>query len=414
MGLARNTVETFVAKGLVAFFGMLMTVLVARILGPAGRGVFSAAMAFAAIGVQIGNCGLPASNIYFASSKRALIKFLAGNSMFVALAVNTALCFLAWGFFQYRPDLAPLHGEMLSLALAWVPVGVGMLLMQNLLLGMQQVRMFNLVELFRQGGTLLAVLMAWFIGLNSPEAYFFVAFLVMLAIFVWNTAYVVRQDGSRPAISFPLLRKQARYAVKAYFATLFAYLVLKIDILMIQYLQGEVQTGLYSVAVAIGDVLYLVPVAAGTVLFPRLSSLEDGEARWNLTVRVVRWIGLVMAALAMMLMFGAEMALKFLFGEAYLPAAPAVLILLPAVVLMGINTIFMNYFASLGMPVFTVISPGMATAINVPANYFLIPVLGIAGAAWASLICYGLMLLMSLGYVWMLRNGNGNNDETKS
>ena len=407
MGLARNAAETFVTKGLTSIIGMLITVLVARTLGPEGRGAFSVAMAVAAIGVQIGNFGLASSNIYYASFRRELIRVLVGNSLFIGVAVSAAVCLLAWGLLQYQPDLAPLHEGMLALTLMWVPVGIGMLLMQNLLLGMQQVRMFNLIELLKQGGTLLAIVVAWLIRLDSPEGYFSVSLLVLMAMFVWNTAHVIREDGSLPVVSFPLLREQARYAVKAYLATLFAYLVLRIDLLMIQYLQGEVQTGLYSVAVAIADVLYLVPVAIGTVLFPRLSALKDEDTRWTLTARAVRWTALIMAVSALILVFSAEIVIDLLFGEAYLPAAPAALILIPAVTLMGVNTLFMNYFASMGMPLLTVVSPGIATAINVPANYFLIPALGIVGAAWASLASYGFMLLMSLGYVWMLRNGYG-------
>jgi len=405
MGLVRNAAETFATRGLVAVLGMLVTVFIARTLGPEGRGAFSAAMAFAAIGVQVGNFGLASSNVYYTSSRQGLIKAIVGNSLFIGVAVSAVVCLMAWRFFQYRPELSPVHGWMLALSLMWVPVGIGMLLMQNLLLGMQQVRMFNLIELMKQGGTLLAVVVAWLIHLDSPEGYFSVSLLVLVVMFVWNTAHVVLEDENWPVVSFPLLREQARYAIKAYMASLFAYLVLRIDLLMIQYLQGEVQTGLYSVAVAIADVLYLVPVAVGTVLFPRLSALKDEGARWALTAKAVRWTALITAVSALILMFSTEIVLDLLFGEAYLPAAPAAMILLPAVALLGVNTLLMNYFASLGMPIFTVVSPGVATAINVPANYFLIPALGIVGAAWASLASYGFMLLMSLGYVWMLRNG---------
>ena len=107
------------------------------------------------------------------------------------------------------------------------------------------------------------------------------------------------------------------------------------------------------------------------------------------------------------MMLAAKVVLSFLFGDAYMPAAPAVMVLLPAVALLGVNSVFMNYFASIGMPIFTVISPGIAVVVNISANYFMIPALGIVGAAWASLASYGFMLLMSLGYVWMLRTGYG-------
>jgi len=403
MGLARHAIETFVTRGLTAAMGVAITILVARSLGPEGRGVFSAAMAMAAIGVQAGNLGLPSSNIYYASSNKRLIRTLIGNSLMIGFIGSGLLCLIAAGCFLLWPELAPLQGSILWISLLWVPIGIGLLLMQNLLLGMHHVRSFNMVELLKQAGTLIAICAAWVLGFNTPIEFFTASLLILFTAFIITTGYVIETDGNRPNVSFIVIREHARYGMKAYLATFFAFLVLRIDLLMIQYIQGEESTGLYSVAVALADVLYLAPIALGTVLFPRLSAMQDRNQQWQLVIRAVGWMTLILSLLSGLLMLGSEWLLDLLFGEAYLPALPAILILIPSVALLGINTIFMNYFAALGMPMFTVISPGLATAINIPANYYLIPNFGIEGAAWASLGSYCFMLLLSLGYVWLLK-----------
>ena len=408
MGLARNALETFITRGFVAVMSVLITVLVARTLGPDGRGIFATAMAVAAIGVQLGNVGLSSSNIYYASTNHALIRHLVGNSLLIGVAGSALFCFLVWIIFEFWPDLAPLQGRILWVALIWVPVGIGLLLMQNLLLGMQQVRVFNVVEMLKQGGTLVAIAISLLLGFGTPFGLFSVSLLILFVIFVATTGYVMRADGNRPMVSLALAKEHARYGIKAYFATFFAFLVLRIDLLMVQYISGEESTGFYSVAVAITDVLYLAPVALGTVLFPRLSAMQDEEQRWQIVLRAMRWMVLIMSITSFLLMLGSGWVLELLFGEAYLPAMPALLVLLPAVALLGVNTIFMNYFASLGMPMITVISPAVAATVNIPANYFLIPVIGIVGAAWASLISYALMLLMSLGYIRYLRKNRSS------
>ncbi len=406
MALFRSAIETIATKIAATVIGIVMTVFVARTLGVEGRGEFSIAMTVALTGVSFGNLGLAASNTYFASSKHDVTNVLIGNSL-ITTAVAIPVCFLIWLLFSNQPQLAPLSGWMLALALIWVPIGIGMLLMQNLLLGMQQVHMFNVIELIKQGGTLLAIFLAWAIHLNSPEGYFSASLLVLGAMFVFNAVYVISKERKWPSVSISLLQQQVGYATKAYLAALFMFLVLKTDLLMIKYFKDEVQAGQYSVAMSIADVLYMAPVAIGTVLFPRLSSLKDDGARWVLTAKAIKWTVLITGLSVLILMFSTEIVIDILFGKAYHPAAPAAMILLPAVAMLSVNTLLMNYFASMGMPLFTVVSPGIATAINIPANYFLIPSLGIVGAAWASFASYGFMLLMSLGYVWVLRNGYG-------
>jgi Na+-driven multidrug efflux pump len=64
--------------------------------------------------------------------------------------------------------------------------------------------------------------------------------------------------------------------------------------------------------------------------------------------------------------------------------------------MLSMNTIFMNYFASAGMPWITVYSPALAALLNIGLNIQFIPVFGIVGASWASDIAYGVMLMASL------------------
>ena len=94
----------------------------------------------------------------------------------------------------------------------------------------------------------------------------------------------------------------------------------------------------------------------------------------------------------------ADRVVRLLFGLEYAGAVPSAVILMPAVVLLGVNTVYMNYFSSLEMPMFVVYSLAAAAILNITLNWQLIPRLGIEGAALASVICYGLMLAASVVY----------------
>jgi O-antigen/teichoic acid export membrane protein len=97
----------------------------------------------------------------------------------------------------------------------------------------------------------------------------------------------------------------------------------------------------------------------------------------------------------------AEPAVILLFGSEFVGAVPAFIALLPGIAAMSVNTIFMNYFASTGMPVFVVYSPLAATILNFILNFFWIPQKGITGAALSSVASYSLMLFLSVCYFYL-------------
>ena len=187
--------------------------------------------------------------------------------------------------------------------------------------------------------------------------------------------------------------------MKAYLAAFFAFLVLRIDLLMVKSILGSEQAGYYSIAATMADMVYMLPVVIGTILFPKLSALSDNRKKWELTKKVSYGVGCFMLILIVAAVFLAKPVTGFLFGKAFLPAVPAFIWLMPAILLLSVNTILMNYFGSIGLPSIVVYSPAMATLLNIVLNICLIPAWGCVGAAWSSIVAYGMMLTFSLLYI---------------
>jgi O-antigen/teichoic acid export membrane protein len=211
-----------------------------------------------------------------------------------------------------------------------------------------------------------------------------------------------------PRVVLPLLLEQGRYGLKAYLAALASFLVIRADLLMVQYLRGSAAAGFYSIAVALSDMVYMFPVVVGTILFPKLAGMSDGDARRRMTWQVARGVGGIMILVAGVCAVLARPAIHFLFGSEFLPAVPAFLWLLPGIVALSVHTILMNYCAAIGMPWVTVFAPFLALVVNLGLNVVLIPRLGIVGASLASVVAYGLMLSVSL--VYFLKRDAGRAD----
>lgn len=167
---------------------------------------------------------------------------------------------------------------------------------------------------------------------------------------------------------------------------------MKIDQVMIMSMMDAAAVGSYAVAVKISELWYFIPAGIASSVFPSVihskkESLEKYHRRLQHLYNVMAGIGL---AIAIPMTFLSDDIITFLFGAEYGSAGPvlAVHIWAGLFVFVGIArsrwTINENY-QWYGM-VFT-----MSGAVaNVFLNIWLIPIMGIMGAAWATVISQAL------------------------
>ena len=101
----------------------------------------------------------------------------------------------------------------------------------------------------------------------------------------------------------------------------------------------------------------------------------------------------------------AEPVIGFLYGPAFLQSVDAFLWLMPGIVFLSVNTMLVNLFAAEGMLRVPITGALLGLLANVALNVALIRDHGIVGAAVASTVAYGLMLSISLTYLWRRQRG---------
>ena len=139
--------ETFATRIVQLVLSLGTSVLLARALGPEGRGEFALAVTLCAVIVQIANLGLHSANTYYsARSHGGRINELIGNSLLISLVLIIPCLFLGLIFYSFK-DQAPVTGWLLILALAAAPVGLFYMNLQNIIIGLQEVRPINIAEL---------------------------------------------------------------------------------------------------------------------------------------------------------------------------------------------------------------------------------------------------------------------------
>ena len=80
------------------------------------------------------------------------------------------------------------------------------------------------------------------------------------------------------------------YGVKVYLGNIIGLLHYRVDLLLLNIFMNPAAVGIYSIAVAIADKLWMISQSAGLVLFPRVSSETDENRLSKLTPLVCRSI----------------------------------------------------------------------------------------------------------------------------
>src|SRR3974390_1420038 len=181
----RKIAETYATRvGLIAA-GLASTVIIARSLGPDGRGIYAVAVATGVLGVQFGNAGMHTANSYFVAREPGLLAPLVGNSLALSFGFGALISCLLATVLHFSPDLLALHGVVLLLALISIPFGLAYLLLQNLMLGLHDVRGYNLLEMVSKILPLTLIASLVLLGRGSVEAFLAAGFLAVTVCCFW-------------------------------------------------------------------------------------------------------------------------------------------------------------------------------------------------------------------------------------
>jgi O-antigen/teichoic acid export membrane protein len=385
---ARGVSLTFITRISGVAIGIVTLTVTTRLLGPEGRGVFAVCMAAIALLLQLTNLGLHAAATYWlahAPERRQdvadlLVWFCAGPVAAAALAaIGLALIFPA-----VIPDV-PLR--TFTLAMASAPPAMFLLLASNAALGLRLTNAFNTIDLATKIIGLAAVLVLFCGSLNGVfTGYAVLHAIAAVAVYGWF-AGLRRPRRPSPAI----VRDMVGYGTRIFVVGLSMFLVLRLDIFLVNGMLSTADAGRYSVAVQVGEVLSLASASISAILFPTLSAMA-AERRWPATRRVLRVTGALLAAGAVAVGAVAKPLFHLWFGPAYDPAVIALWWLLPGLWCLGMNSLLHQHLAAFQMPWFLAWSTAGGASVNAIANVVLLPRFGIGGAALASTITYAGLL----------------------
>jgi O-antigen/teichoic acid export membrane protein len=400
-GSGEGAVVTNVAARVGALVSLaLATLVVARLDGAAGVGVYAMLRVLAGLAGVLMSGGLPGAVAYFLAGPSRSDPRLRLTIVAMALA-GGALGSLAWLAGSPVIGQAFFRGLPLELV-AWASLLVASKLLvasgKGCCQGDRDLPGANWVILLEELTFLPAYGIVYLLGVRGMGAMIAGLLLadVATAAFAWGRLARHGFFAGAKAPSVAVARAVWSYGMRGQIGGVLLLLNLRLDFAILGWLAGPAVLGTYAIASKFAELLRLVPLAFTYVLYPSYArdghELAAARARRLLPVAA----GLTAAA-AVPLAVAAAVLLPVIYGQAFRSAILPAQILLVGLASEGAAGVVSGFLYGDGRPGLNSLGIGAGVVVTVVLDLLLIPRHGAVGAAVASSAAYltttGVLLL---------------------
>ena len=389
----KNTAATFIAQIVILIIGIATSIIIARVLGPEGKGLYSLAILLPTLMATLTNFGISPATVYLTASGSYDRKQIFGNNILFSLVIGAISLTIGLVVVLFLKETL-LPGLPMPLALVGMFVLPLTLLVENLqkiFIGMQKILTANILSIIYFSLSLVFILIALF-GFRSDVLGVLIASILSLLVATIMVVLWLNRTlrGVRFSLNFPYIKSTLSYGLKAHLGNILGFLNLRADVFLVNFFINPTAVGFYSISVNIAEKLWLVSRASSTVLFPKVAAEKNEQKRKEFTPIISRTMFLITVSGALILFFIVEKIIVLLYSPQFLSSVRPLQILLPGIAVGGADSILAHDIAGRGKPLVNSYISIIALIVNIILNISWIPKFGIEGAAWASTISYGL------------------------
>jgi O-antigen/teichoic acid export membrane protein len=369
--------------------GFFVAVLIlARALGPTGRGTIAFITVTALVAARLAGLGVGEATAVFAAQRPEARGALLANVVVFALGGALVAAGVACGALVLlsgerpggigAPELAVLAAATLVSA-----VGEGGYFF---LLGCNRLRPLAFVT----------ATASWVYPLLLAALWSTVGLTVLRAALAWTAAEGIRAAAylgqsvrgvSLGRIDPRLLVRAVRFGSRLWVGSLARFLNFRTDQILMGFLASEAALGVYAVAVNASEVLLYLPAATATALLPVAARSESG-LRAEQTLRAFRSAAVVTLVAAVVAAIAGPLLLPIVFGSAFGASVTPFLWLLPGALGFAAIAVFSNALVAGSAPGLSSVGALVALVVGIVLDFVLIPRFGATGAAVAASVAF--------------------------
>lgn len=397
----RGVTQILGSRAAVLLLALAVQVLLARILGPEGRGAYDAALLWGTLAIMLLNPGIESASVYFvASGSMRLRQCIAGSAWLLAgvLLVTVAGTLLVIaapppfldGYLDKAPGLLLLFGAVTGVSTLAVQTSLALSTTG------QRFGTYSSGQVIHRALQFLGALL-FIAALGFGPAGAILAILAADLIIMSAVARRLLREPAGPAAagSGGAARSLLSYGRRFYIGKLGGQFNFRIGPLVLATSASITDLGLYGQASAVAIQYMSLPESIYTVLLPKMSS--DPAAAARQTAQTARFMVAIGAIAIVASLAVAEPLFRVLFSEEFLPAVPVFQVLLAAFAVRALGKVHEPYLLAIDRPGLVSLAVAMGLAVNVLMLVMLYKPLGLVGVGWALVGNYAVSSVILIG-----------------
>jgi len=379
------------------FLTVVTSVIIARKLGPSGKGELAIAMLLSSTLVTFSGLGFDIASPFLISRKEFLAEDIHATNKI--LFVARALFILISGCFAillFRNSLLSGTSTSVLLLALFLAIAIAAFSFVSLYpLGLANFTRYSLNLLVPSALSLglLAVTLATSKELRFPTLILndLIAFSCAVFLLIVQINSLHKHPGK---FSRRVARRSFIYGFPSYLSAITNFANNRLLWLLISFRGGKNELGIYILAQSLLEQGGLLLHPISTVLFSRVTRMKPEDVKRN-TATIV-FIIASLASLGVLIIFVLiDRFIPFVYGEQFAPSVKFIKYLSPILVLDGVSRATNSVLQGIGKTSYFLAATIGSTISGVSVAFFLYPKMGITGVAISSVISSSVMLAIS-------------------
>jgi O-antigen/teichoic acid export membrane protein len=395
--LGAGAALSVLAQGGPLLAGSVLSIVLARTIGPSGNGRYVLLLTLVGLTSLVVALGLHSGITYEVSRRRWSVRRAFHTSYRMAVVLGLVGMLGGFGFFLLTKStvFGGIATWVALVALATLPLTLAYEFGASIVLARERYEQYTSLILLH-AGTLTLIGAGLAIPFGLAGAVFGMPASALIGTVV--AAKLLRDEAKRDTVADAgdSLSRAVRFGLQNWGANLLQQVNYRFDVLILGGFATAAAVGIYSVALSLTAVAWVLPQALQTVVFPRAASLDESAVTGEATsgesddaaARAIRHgvlltlpAGLGVAALLLI-------AVPLLYGEPFHQTIPLGFVLLPGVLLLGVGKILGSVVTGRGYPRYGLYGAAITMPLTLALYLGLIPVFDAWGAAAASSLSY--------------------------
>jgi O-antigen/teichoic acid export membrane protein len=383
----------------------VLSIVLARAIGASGNGEYALLATVVNVAVLVFSLGLAAGITYLVSRGGWSVRAAFHASYVVALVLGLVGVGVGIAFYALTRDsvMRAFDLPIVLFALASIPPLLAGQFASAILLGTDRYEGYAALLLTSAAVTLVVSAgLAVPFGLTGAIAGMLAASVAAATV---GAALLIGRGMKADGQPGGPLREAFRFGLPGWIGNFFQQVNYRFDVIILAAYASTTELGVYSVALTLTGLAWVLPHALQTVIFPRAASLDAaaqaGEVSFEesdaAVARATRHsvLLLVPSAVIVLILLG---LVPLVYGRDFDQTVALGLVLLPGVLALGTGKVLASVITGRGWPRYNLYTAAIVAVITLALYFTMIPAFGEWGAAVASSASYLVSALISAAF----------------